>query len=178
MSAAAATQPDWNPIEHPIDYVMIGGVRTPGLAEVTGAGSPRQWDERAGYGLSGALVVFHGLKLSHFTITLRLYTLEHWTEWHKFKRFVAKPPLGTRQRALDVQHPLLDECGIASMVVEDVGQFVQTEDGVWDVAISCIEYRRPKAGLSKPDGSAATPEDPYDRQIDEQSRRIDDLIDQ
>lgn len=175
MAATATHDGEWNPYDKPVDYVLVAGKRTPGLAEVLGADTPRRWDEREAYGLAGALVVYHGVKLSHFRIVLRLLTPQDWLDWHKFRPLVAKAPIGQRQRALDVQHPLLDEVGIRSAVVENMHSPEQTGDGEWTITLDMIEYRTPKVALAKPDGAAATPVDPYDAIIDQQSKQIDDL---
>jgi hypothetical protein len=150
----------WNPIDEPRDWVKLGGLRTPGLCEITGAGSPRRWDERESYGYSGATVVFHGLKLAHFALRLRFFTSQDWEDWYAFKPSIDKPPLGAKQGPLDIEHPLLAQVGITSAVVEDVMSPTQTADGEWTVELRMIEYRTLKFALAKPDASAATPVDP------------------
>lgn len=166
----------WNPLDEPIDWIVLGGVRSPGLADVVGANSPRKWDERGGYGLSGAIVWFHGLGLSHFSVRFRLYTDQDWEEWREFfLPLVAKPPLGKRPKALDIWHPLLQDLGIRAVVVEDVLQPEQTNDGEWTAEIKFIEFRRPKFGMGKPDAAEATPADPVEQEIEANSATIDAL---
>lgn len=155
----------WNPIEQPIDKVVMAGKLTPGIAEIVGANSPRSWDERGGYGLSGALSVFTGIKLAHFSIRLSLYTIEDWNDWHAFKAIVAKPPYGKRPRAIDISHPILDDVGIRAVGVEDVLGAEQSDAGVWTIEIKCIEFRKPKVALAKPEGATATPVDPVEQKI-------------
>lgn len=162
----------WDPITQPVDYIDLGGQRSPGLAEVVGASSPRKWDERRGYGLSGAIVVFRGIGLARFSVKLRFYTPEDWAGWYAWKPVVDRPPLGTRPRALDIWHPLLEAQQITKVVVEDVGQPEQTDDGEWTVEIKFIEYRRPKIALAKPEGSQATPADPMEAEI----LRLNELV--
>lgn len=174
---AGTTEGKWqNPLDTPIDKATISGRLTPGICEIVGASSPRAWDERAGYGLSGAIVVFHGVKLSHFTIKFRLYTTQDWTDWRAFKPLVDKPPIGKRQGPLDCVHPLLADLGIRSIVVEDVLVPEQTDDGEWTIELKVIEYRKPKQGLAKPEGSAATEVDPFEQQIAANTSEIADLM--
>lgn len=154
-----------NPLTHPVDKARINGVETPGLCEIVGADSPRKWDERDGYGLSGAIVIFHGVGLSHFSIKLRLLTSEDWNAWAKFRPMVERPPLGKRARAMDVSHPQLEDLGIRAAVVENVIGAIQTDDSEWTVEIKMIEFRRPKRSISAPDGATATEEDPIEAQI-------------
>lgn len=166
----------WNPIDTPVDKAFLGGRITPGLCDIEGANSPRNWDERDGYGLSGATVIFKGVKLSHFSIKFRLYTVEDWNDWHAFAPTVAKPPLGKRPRALDIAHPITDEVQIRSVVVDDVLAPAQTGDGEWTVEVKLIEFRKPRLALAKPQGSTATPVDPIEQQIQANSDRIAQLL--
>jgi hypothetical protein len=159
----------WDPITDPVDYILLAGKRSPGLAEVKGAGSPREWDIRKGYGLSGAASVFTGLSLAKFTVTLRLYTVEDWADWHVWKPLVDKVPKrrggeGKDSGKLDISHPLLWECGIKAAGVEDVKQPEQTGDGEWSIEILFIEFRMPKFALAKPEGAAATTVDPVEEE--------------
>lgn len=169
---------EWNPIDYPQDYVLVAGRKTPGVADVVGADSPRNWDEREGYGLSGALLVFHGLKLSHFVINIRLFTQSDWADWRKFRPLVLKPPIGKRQKALDVAHPLLEQVGIRSAVVDNLKTAQQTDNGEWTISIEMIEFRGPRVALAKPDGSQAGPTDPYDIAIDANNKYIDQMTEE
>lgn len=155
----------WNPLEQPVDYIKLGGVRSPGLAEVLGATSPRKWEERGGYGLSGSTVVFRGVGLCKFTVKLKLYTEEDWTAWNAWRPIVAKPPFGTRAKALDIWHPLLEQLEVKAAVVEEVSQPEQTDNGEWTITLKFIEFRRPKVALAKPEGAKATPADPIETAI-------------
>jgi hypothetical protein len=133
----------WDPYEQPVDVATVAGRRTPGLCEIENAGSPRQWDERRGYGVSGATLVYRGLRLASFTMKLRLYTEADWKAWHEFAPTIARPPTGERAQALDVVHPILEEVGIRSAVVEDVLAPRQTADGEWTIEVRWKEFRRP-----------------------------------
>ncbi len=145
----------WDPIAQPIDYVLVAGQRTPGLCDVQNAGSPRQWDERRGYGLSGASLVFRGIGLASFTLRIRLYSEQDWTDWHAFAPVVQRPPTGERATALDVVHPILEEVGIRSAVVEDLLAPAQGEDGEWTIEIRMKEFRgRPEVTVAPVEGSA------------------------
>ena len=58
------------------DYVLIGGIKTPGLAriEITDAG--RDVDIKKPVGANGATITVHGARLSRFSIELRIWTPE------------------------------------------------------------------------------------------------------
>lgn len=144
----------WNPIEEPVDKVLIGGEETPGIADVEDAGSPRDWDARRGRGLSGATLAFEGLPLAPFKILLRLYTVADWAAWHAFSPRVQRPPVGERAQAMDITHPILEEVGIRSFVVTNLLAPKQTRDGEWTIEIQCQEYRAPAPTLSTIDSSS------------------------
>lgn len=165
----------WNPITEPQDWVSFAGQRTPGYAEVRGAGTPRKLDERESVGLSGAYVVYMGLRLSRFSVLIRLLTPEDWEAWDAFKPLVQKVPLGKRQRPLDISHPLLADCGIHSAIVEDVLQADQVEDSIWQIEIKLLEYRSPRVAMAAAQGSQAEPADPEDAEIEENRQQIEAL---
>jgi hypothetical protein len=157
----------FDPLIAPVDSIVLAGQKSPGIAEVIGAGSPRKFDVRKGYGLSGGFVIFRGNELAEFVVKIRLYTVEDWVAWHLWRPLVDKPPIGERARALDIQHPQLEDLKIRSVVVKDVDQGEQTDDGEWTFTIKFLEYRSPKLALAKPEGSAATPRDPVDSIIED-----------
>jgi hypothetical protein len=165
----------WNPLAQPVDYILLSGQRSPGIAEVTGASSPRRYDERRGYGLSGATVVFKGIGLTRCTVKLRLYTEQHWADWEAWKPLIDRPPLGSRPKALDIWHPFLEALEVKSVVVEDVSQPEQTDDGEWTIEIKFVQYRKPTLALAKPEGSTAAPVDPVDQKIENLHNQNADL---
>lgn len=155
----------WNPIDESIDQFTMGGKVTPGIAEISGANSPRAWEEMVGPGLSGARLVFRGLRPSHFSLKFTLRTRTDWADWTAFANVVKKPPYGKRPRAIDIVHPLLASVGIKSVVVEDVIPPQQTADGIWEAEIKVIEFRAPVPGHSAPEGSDDEPVDPVEAEI-------------
>jgi len=165
----------WDPITDPIDYVLIKGRKSPGLADVAGASNPENWDERRGYGFSGATIIYTGAGLANFSVTLRLYTEQDWADWNAWKELVAKPPTTRIPKALDIWHPLLEDLGIKSVVVKERHQPEQTDDGVWSVKIDFKQSRRRKFTLVKPEGSEATSDDPVDKLIENLSAQVQEL---
>lgn len=158
----------WNPIDEPQDWVDFAGKRTPGIAEVVGASSPRSWDERDSYAVSGAFLVYHGKRLSHFSVKVRLYTVEDWNDWAAFEPVIRRlPRRGRPAQAIDISHPLLAAIPIRAVVVEDILQPEQTGDGEWTIEIKLIEFRAPVIAQAKAEGAVATPADPEDARLAE-----------
>lgn len=160
----------WNPIQQPVDYVLLQGERSPGIAEIVGANSPRMWDKQQSYGYGGAILRFKGLDLSKFNLNIRLYDAKDWTAWDEWKKIVDKPPSMKRPTALDIWHPFTQTLGINKVVVLDVKQPAQEADGVWLISIELSDFRELKLSLTRPpEGSKAgeKPTDPYDVKIDQ-----------
>lgn len=155
----------FNPITEPVDFAILAGVRTPGICEVQGFKIPLRWDERRGYGLSGATLRFRGIALSRGKLILRLYTEQHWTDWETFAPIVQRPPLGERAHSLEISHPILEDLGVRSVVIESVSQPTQTADGVWTIEIALIQWQRPQIALSTPAGATPEPEPQNERQV-------------
>lgn len=166
----------WNPNTDPVDFAELGGQRTPGICEVIGAGSPRQWDEGRGPGLSGARLRFRGLRLGKPMLRIKLVSEQDFADWEAFRSVVQRPPLGERPRALDIVHPILEDVGIRSVVVEDVSQLTQTDNGEWTVEIKLIEYRPPVRAAATIDGSTQATADPLDAEIEDLTRVLRDEL--
>jgi hypothetical protein len=140
------------------DFVILNGIRSPGVCQIVNAGSPRKWDRQGGYGYSGASLVFTGTDLSDFDILIDLFEKKHWSDWNIFARLLDKEPLGVKPRTLDISHPLLYRAPlrITQCVVRDVTQFTQgtgSAAGRWTVRIPMTSWRKPQAALGKPVGS-------------------------
>jgi len=165
----------WNPIREPRDKILLGGVMSAGICELVGVDSPRNYEERVGPGLSGAILVFRGIRPSHFSVIFRWTSETDWQDWDAFQKVVTKPPIGKFPRPLDIVHPILEQVGIHTVVVENVIAPTQTDDGVWQAEFKLIESRRLKRQFSKPEGGQQTPVDPYDVIIESKYSEIDSL---
>lgn len=163
----------WNPIEEPTDFAVVAGQRTPGLCDVKKAGSPRRWDKRRGYGLSGSTLVYRGTDLGEFSLCLRLYTVDDWNAWHAFKGVVRRPEAGRRATALDIVHPQLAEVDITSAVVLDVLAPVQTSpEGEWTIEIPMQEFRRPVVTVAPVAASSPRTENNADLALEREIDRV------
>jgi hypothetical protein len=174
-----------NPIDHAQDYVVIAGHRTPGLCEIIGASSPRNWEELGGSGWSGGILLYRGIKLSHFSIRLYLYESKEggdqhddWGDWFRFRPIVMKRPTIGQPNALDCVHPFLNDLGITALVIEDVRAPDQVDHGVWMIELMCIEYRKLRKDSTAMSGSDATDEDPLAAEARRAKEEDDKLADE
>lgn len=160
----------WNPITSPCDYILLDRKRSPGIAEVSGASSIRRWDEREGFGISGAWIVYKGRGLAKFSVTIRLATVDDWAAWHAWRPLVDKLPArrfgaGRDSGSLDIWHPYLEDLDVRSVCVAEVMQPVIAEDGTATVEIKFIEFRQPRMALAKPEGAPAEEVDPIEERV-------------
>ena len=136
------------------DWFQLGAHKSPGKATIRHAGSPRKWDERDGYGTSGATLTYNGQKLARFEIDIELWSAFQLLEWNVFATlYLAKAPVGVKAKALSITHPQLNlaPLSISAVVVEDCTQFEDDGYGVWKCTIKLIEYRPSQAvALTKP----------------------------
>lgn len=171
------TQPPWNPIDDPRDKVLLAGRPTPGIAEIVGASNPRNWEEQTPGGWSGGILIFKGIKLSHFSIRCEMFDDDHWKEWHAIRPLLMR---ATARTSLGCVHPQLASCGIHALVLEDVYAPLQTADGVWMMELSCIEWRGLKSvGTSNPQGAEDNPVSALQKAIkeqEEQNKRLEEEV--
>lgn len=139
------------------DFVILGGGRTPGIATVE-VERPQGWDERQGYGLSGAYAIPTGAPLTRPIVRVKLWTGAQYALWKTFAAtYLARAAVvvpGTRTtKALAIVHPILNDPPflIQAVVVENVKAIPQTDDGIWEYEIHLLEYRAPQPALGKGD---------------------------
>lgn len=172
----------FRPLTEPVDYIVLAGQRSPGLAVIEGVDTPRNFVERRGFGISFATLRFRGVGLAHFKVVLKLYSDDDWDDWHEWKRLVARPSLESRPQPgaivprltappLDIDHPILADLGITAVVIENVLQPIQTGDGEWSIEIRMGEYRAPIVALETTTG-ARTDNDNAENAIAAQSQQI------
>lgn len=134
------------------DFIILAALKSPGRAYIKNAGSPRDWDIRKGYGFSGASVVFTGNNLAKFEVDIELWLPSHWIDWAPFSKLLVKPNGLLPIVGLGISHPLLSltPLSIASVVIEDVSQFEEQDEGSWICTIKFLEYKKPLPALKKP----------------------------
>ena len=186
----------FDPLRDPDDTVSLGGRDVPGIVKIVGLSAPRDFDERRGFGMAGARLVYRGQKLSRFSLNVSLYTQEHWDDWRDFSDIVRRPPPPDRaslagatsipalQRAvrgranpLRIRHPLLEEYRVSQVVVEDVTAPVEDETGVWSIEIKLIQYEQPRRVLASISGRPQETRTPsrQDQQIAALTAQLDQL---
>lgn len=138
------------------NYVIAGGVRSPGRAYFTGLGRPYNWNVQEGYGLQGGWVTFRGRGICKFTLTIELFTAADFLGWEAFSKVITpiQPVTPLKPFLVDMIHPLLAAADIKTVAVEDAGVPLKAPNGDrWVVTIKLIDYRPPLFALAKADKS-------------------------
>jgi len=185
----------FNPSIDPNDSVYINDRLVPGIVEIKGLNAAREWEERQSFGMMGSRLRLKGIKLSHFSLNIELYTEQHWEDWISFSPMIRRPPpptgsqlsaitslpslnrvIRTQAPPMNISHPLLEEYRITRVVVEDVVAPVQDPTGFWTIEIKLIQYQPPQRVLSTSGGrdrEAGTSR--QDREIAQLTQQLDTL---
>jgi hypothetical protein len=164
------------------DVFDIGADTCPGQSRIRKLDSPRGWDERAGYALSGATLVPKGDPLAVPVIEVQIWEGEQYAAWLVFaakylSEAVKYKPGTTTAQALSITHPLLNDPPfyITEVVVQNVS-VTQPDDGIFVFAIEFKRYRKPIPALGKPPAALPFAQKPVptaqDRTIDENTKKI------
>ena len=144
------------PYELALNYIVLGGEKSPGKCEIRGACREWEWLELAGWGLDGASLILRRRLLPEFEVDVRLTTQTDLDDWDDFYAKVLQSPISGRKdrsRGLGIYHPRLARIGITSVVIVRVSQPVQSKGGAETFTIRMKEYRSPKFILTKPNGT-------------------------
>jgi hypothetical protein len=162
----------FDPFVTPVDYIVLNGRRSPGIAKVTGATDKRKWDVQVGIYASGGITIYRGREISRFTVNITLISADDWIAWASWRKLIARPPNGTFVRtAMTIEHPWLRMLDIREVNVEEVSQPEESDEtGHWTVAIKFLEFRLPTPSFAKPEGAKTKESD------DPESRRIAALL--
>lgn len=184
----------WDPIRQPINKFLLQNNWSPGVCVgPEGANIARAIDERRGYGIDFAFVVFYGRKLAHFKTNLILASVKDWEEWQIWRALINVVPrrgaVNTAANdnydpacAMTIWHPQLAPLGITSCMVEvePQEQPVGTK-GTYIVPIEFVQIvTRPRSAVAKLEASKDTPLDPLDQRIKDLTQQLTgpDQVDQ
>lgn len=167
-------------ITNPVDYIVLAGARSPGIAVVSGAKRKFDYQVNQPKFMDGARILYANRPLITFDVTLQLCDLDDLVALEAWRPIVDAVPTPRKPaRALDIIHPLLTPLQIKKVLVEEVGQLTQSDLGMWSMVIRFLEWRgMPTQALSKVTESKAAPLDPVEKQILTNSQEIQRLSEQ
>jgi hypothetical protein len=171
LARATAT---WDPITRPKDYFLLGGYRSPGLADLDDLVEKYRIDVRWGMGLSGASSPMVGRPPIDFRARMRLYSPADWLSWHEFlaviqPEIVARgiPGAIAKTQAWDIVHPYTLDARITSVMIQEIVHPKRTrDDGEWTAELLLHEWRMPRPSFAKAEApKGPEPLDDRERQI-------------
>ena len=174
------------------NYILINGDVSPGKAIVrVGPGvSPRGWDERNGYAMSGATLVPKGNPLGVFSVRFEFWDPTQMPAWYAFaaKYFdesVRFNPGSIQPRALGISHPILEAppLRITEVVVTDATGLDQEDGGLWWCEVFFKRFRKavpakqpPLAAIPAAATATPTAQDNADLEIQKLSAEFQSLL--
>jgi len=165
----------WDPIADPVDHILLVGKKSPGIAEVVGASKTSKLKKLEPHYSSKGFVVFRGIANAAFSVKLRLYSAQDWVDWHTWKPLVLNPP-SRNTDGLSIWHPLLEDLGVRSVLVENVSQPEQTGNGEWTITINFFEFEKPKRQAKAVESAKTRPKpDSVDLVLDQLTNQINAL---
>lgn len=180
-----------NPIDNAANYdiMVLDGILTPGLTALSGAALTRKWDERKGYGASGATDVYTGDEIVKFTATITFFDepggMDAGTMIEFYNLAIAPilvpAPDGKTPKAIPFfhAHVAFPPLEVTAVVVESIGQLTQNGD-LWTVPIKFRQHRPAKASVGKPAGAGTGPggntsQDEIDQTIGDLTKQLKGL---
>jgi hypothetical protein len=166
----------WDPFTSPVNYVLLGGRKSPGVTDLEGIPEEFKKDIRWGMGMSGATSPMVGRPPISFSMHHRLYTPEHFLSWNEWLAYI-QPEITFRSfkgavakaQVFDIVHPFTKAARILSIFIDKIEHPKQTrDDGEWTAVVHMTEWRMPKASYAKPeDPKGPEPKSPLERELDE-----------
>lgn len=159
----------WSPLKLPVNKFLLSGIWSPGSCQgPEGAGITRNLDERVGYGIDFAFLIFTGRKLAEWTMKMKLLTQKDWDDYGAFHPLIeAVPRRGpvsnttngyTPGKAQLIWHPQLMILRITQCVVVEEGQPEIQEDMSTIIPIKFKQVKTaPKAAYAKPMAAEGKP---------------------
>jgi hypothetical protein len=153
--------------DNPQDYIVLGGKKSPGFAEVSDAKAVYDYHIHEAPFATGARMLFKRRALAKFSVRLHLFTREDLAALDTWRAVIDRVPDARRQaNALDIEHPQLSAIGITSCVVMAVSQLEHDTFGGFYLTIDCMEFKGlPVPSQAAVEASKPTQLDPVDAEI-------------
>lgn len=131
--------------------VLLDTVWSPGKATITGHDRPKNWQNEAAKGATGASSTLNGDPIGVFQILFELagdgyntdfFASNDFDEWEKFQKLIeSTTPPGAKPVALPIYHPALARQKITEVVNAGVGGMVYDDRGGASVIVKFQEYK-------------------------------------
>jgi len=145
------------------NFIIVAGVRSPGVASWSGASRTYNWDVKQTSGSQGATETYRGWKVSEgIKFTLQMWEASQLTFFYStFKPLLSYDATKKNPKPISIQHPILMANDIFNVVTINIGELVNAGKQLWTVELEFTEYRPPpkKNATSTPNGTQNTSPD-------------------
>lgn len=137
------------------NYVVLGGMRSPGVVTLSGHDRKIDWDIKAATGQAGATMTRKGNSPIEFTASFYLVRdvglgVDDIFEWSDFADKIRSTIAGKTPKALDIYHPDLAANGVKSVVMKALSGAKYDRKGGVTYDVQLIEYFPPKPARGAP----------------------------
>lgn len=137
------------------DNVIVADRALPCLREYPKAKPGRKLDAKSAPGSSGGRIVDKGYDLAKVSVTVFLWTEDHFRVWGELLE-VIQPRAGRRRDAVSIYHPALESVGVGSIVVESISSIEHSgTSGIYKAGFESVQYQPPARASGR--GDTQTP---------------------
>lgn len=142
------------------DFVIVADRALPCLREYPKAEPGRKLDAKSAPGSSGGRIVDKGYDLAKVSVTVFLWTEDHFRIWGELLD-VIRPRAGRRRDAVSIYHPALESVGVGSIVVETISSIEHAGTaGIFKASFKAIQFQPAARGAGAGNGDTQTPTNP------------------
>ncbi len=131
-------------ISDDLTCVILGTMRSPGKATVSGHDRDKAWDVKGAKGQVGASSSKQGDPIGTFSVLFELAEDDDFIVWEDFQRLLESIVDGATPKALPIYHPALARQKFTEVSVKTIGGMIYDDMGGASVTVKFIEYKPPK----------------------------------
>lgn len=161
-----------------VDSITLANVQAPGKWTLMRGPKQYGWEVRKGTYLSGATVIPTGDELVEAEFLVEIWDPLDFVAFRAFRASYLKKPLigvagAPTAAALGIDHPELQDLGVASVVVREVNPVTNDGFGVWTTTVKFLQYRPPQPALGRPDATIPDAAPPVPTAQDNLEREVE-----
>lgn len=123
------------------DTLIMAGNTWPGLATISGSGVKRRIDAKKTKGKDGAILKDNGLDLASISISLRIWTAEHWQRFNELLPTVHPKRKGGVRTPTEIVHPQCNMLGIKAIYISQIQiPDLDRSTGIMTIDFTAIEW--------------------------------------
>jgi hypothetical protein len=174
-----------NPLRNPtaFDFIVVAGVKSPGIFELNGGERPYKWDVKDTAGAQGATITYRGWNLSTgIKGKFKFWTADQIDEFvDNFLPLLKYDATKKNPSPIQISYPALLLNDIRNVVTDSIGPLVDLGAQLWSVEVTWIEYApaAKKNATTTPTsttGSSPSKASQKPTALDEQDKQIQQLL--